>query len=175
MLAERPPSATVMIREAAVDDAESMVAYLTDLYADLTLDTVPRRAPPTREEERQVIRRAREVGRAFFLLASSGNEVVGMLDLWAWEQPEGRHCGRLGMSVAAEWRGRGVGRRLIEGAIERARAWPDFCRIELEVAAWNAAGIALYERAGFRYEGRRVKAMNLRGTPEDILMMALVW
>jgi RimJ/RimL family protein N-acetyltransferase len=174
MLVERP-AATVVIREAAVDDAEAMVVYLTDLYDDPSLDTVPRRDPPTREEERQVIRRAREVGRAFFLLASSGAEVVGMLDLWAYEQPEGRHAGRLGMSVAADWRGRGVGRRLIEGAIERAKAWPGFCRIELDVAVWNTAGLALYEKVGFQHEGRRVKAMNLRGTPEDILMMALVW
>lgn len=168
-------SPPMVIRAAAVDDAEAMVVFLTDLYADPELDTIARRDPPTREEERQVIRRANEVGRAFFLLAFAGEEMVGMLDLWAWEQPEGRHCGRLGMSVAKGWRGRGVGRRLIDEAIARAQRWEGFCRVELEVASWNHRGIALYEKAGFRYEGRRVKSMNLRGEPEDTLLMALVW
>ena len=79
------------------------------------------------------------------------------------------------MSVAKAWRGRGVGGRLMSEAIRRARAWDGFCRIELEVAAWNGRGIALYERVGFRHEARRLKGINLRGTPEDSLMMALVW
>jgi RimJ/RimL family protein N-acetyltransferase len=168
-------SPPMVIRAAGVEDAETMVVFLTDLYADPELDTIARRDPPTREEERQVIRRANEVGRAFFLLAFAGEQMIGMLDLWAWEQPEGRHCGRLGMSVAKNWRGRGVGRRLIDEAIARAQRWEGFCRIELEVASWNHRGIGLYERAGFRYEGRRVKSMNLRGEPEDTLVMALVW
>ena len=176
-LSKSPKGTTppMVIRIAHVEDAEAMVMFLADLYDDPDLDTVPKRAPPTREEERQVIRRANDLGRAFFLLAYAGDQLVGLLDLWAAEQPESRHGGRLGMSVARDWRGRGVGRRLIEEAVARARDWRGFCRIELEVAAWNTAGIALYEGAGFRHEGRRVKAMSLRGSPEDILMMAMVW
>ena len=39
----------------------------------------------------------------------------------------------------------------------------------------NAPAIALYESLGFVLEGRMIKAVNLRGPPEDMLLMALTW
>jgi putative acetyltransferase len=44
--------------------------------------------------------------------------------------------------------------------------------VELEVFASNAPAIRLYERAGFRHEGRAVAACILEGRIEDILRMA---
>ena len=49
-----------------------------------------------------------------------------------------------------------------------------FHRVELEVFASNARAIRLYERAGFRHEGRSVAACILDGRLEDILRMALL-
>jgi putative acetyltransferase len=109
------------------------------------------------------------------LLALHGEKVVGMLDLSAGERSDNRHAGRFGMSVARRWRGRGIGRKLLAAAIEVAREWPGFCRIELECVAWNAAGIRLYQGLGFVIEARKTKAVNLRGQPEDMLLMALTW
>ena len=40
---------------------------------------------------------------------------------------------------------------------------------------WNTGAIALYEALGFQMEGRKRKAVNLRGRPEDEFLMALVW
>ena len=64
--------------------------------------------------------------------------------------------GDLGMHVAREWRGRGVGTALLEAAIERARA-EGLHKLSLEVFSHNAAGIALYRKVGFVEEGRRMK------------------
>jgi RimJ/RimL family protein N-acetyltransferase len=168
-------ASAIEVREAAEADAEAMADYMAALYADPDLDTVARRPPPPPADERDFVRRALASPRAVVLLALDGARVVGMLDLFAWDRPEGAHCGRLGMSVARAWRGKGVGRRLLRAAIAHARGWPGFCRIELDVAPWNTPAIALYESLGFKHEGRRVKAMNLRGRPEDILTMGLVW
>ena len=41
--------------------------------------------------------------------------------------------------------------------------------------AWNTGAIALYESLGFVLEARMKYAMNLRGRPEDMLLMALTW
>jgi RimJ/RimL family protein N-acetyltransferase len=79
------------------------------------------------------------------------------------------------MSVARRWRGRGVGRKLLAAAIDETRQWPGFCRIELECVAWNQPGVRLYESLGFVLEARKTKAVNLRGRPEDMLLMALTW
>jgi RimJ/RimL family protein N-acetyltransferase len=164
----------IVVRHARIDDARGMVDYMTALIAE-RLDTVSLRTPPTVEDEREWVTHANLSERMFILVAVRGERIIGMLDLSAGDRPDSRHAGRFGMSVAKAWRGRGVGRQLLAAAIEEARGWPGFCRIELECVAWNAAGIRLYESLGFVLEARKTKAVNLRGRPEDMLLMALTW
>ena len=164
----------VVVRRAREADAPAVADYMAGLMAE-RLDTISRREIPTVPEERDWILRATMVERGTILLALAEDDVIGVLDLWAGEREDNRHAGRFGMSVARGWRGLGVGRRLLARAIDEARAWPGFCRLELECVAWNAPAIALYESLGFALEARMSKAINLRGTPEDMLLMALVW
>jgi len=165
---------TIVIRPARIDDAEAMVAYMACL-TDEGLDTISVQVAPTLEDEREFILRSKLSERVMILLAFAGDDMVGMLDLSAGQRPSDRHGGRFGMSVAKPWRRRGVGRKLLAAAIEETKGWPGFCRIELECAPWNGAAIALYESLGFVLEARRRKALNLRGRPEDMLLMALTW
>jgi RimJ/RimL family protein N-acetyltransferase len=164
----------ILIRPAQTGDAEAMVAYMVELTAE-GLDTISTRMPPSLEDEREWILSSRLSDRTLILLATHEDTIVGMLDLSAGERPDDRHGGRFGMSVARRWRRRGVGRRLLTAAIDETKGWPGFCRIELECAPWNAPAIALYESLSFILEGKRRKALNLRGRPEDMLLMALVW
>jgi RimJ/RimL family protein N-acetyltransferase len=165
---------TVVIRPARMFDAPAMVDYMDDLIGE-QLDTISIRTCPTLEDEREWILRAEIAERMLILLATHGDEIIGLLDLSAGERPDNRHAGRFGMSVARGWRGRGVGRKLLAAAIDEARQWPGFCRIELECVAWNQPGVRLYEGLGFVVEARKTKAVNLRGRPEDMLLMALTW
>ena len=64
--------------------------------------------------------------------------------------------GDIGMAVAREWRGRGVGSALLAASIEWARE-RGLHKLTLGVFAQNAAAIALYRKFGFLEEGRRVK------------------
>ena len=55
-------------------------------------------------------------------VALDGERVVGWADvmpLWAHAVS---HCGRLGMGVLAPYRGRGIGARLLEACVTKARA-----------------------------------------------------
>jgi RimJ/RimL family protein N-acetyltransferase len=165
---------TVVVRPARLMDAQAMVDYMDALIAE-KLDTISIRTCPTVEDEREWVLRAEISDRTLVLLAVRDDRVIGMLDLSAGDRPDNRHMGRFGMSIAKGWRGRGVGRTLLSAAIASAREWPGFCRIELECVAWNAAGIRLYESLGFVTEARKTKAINLRGRPEDMLLMALTW
>ncbi|NUR75587.1 MAG: GNAT family N-acetyltransferase [Thermoleophilia bacterium] len=85
-------------------------------------------------------------------VAASGAEIVGSVHLDS--SPHG--FGEIGMAVAREWRGRGVGSALLEAAIEDARA-RGLHKVILSVFAHNAAALALYRKYGFVEEGRRVK------------------
>ncbi len=164
----------VVVRHARLADAPALTVYMAALLAE-KLDTISQRPAPTVEEECEFIRKMEARERAFILLAVDGEEVIGMLDFRAGGSASNRHVGGFGMSVANTWRRRGIGRKLVERAIREAKAWPDFCRIEIEVAPWNTVATRLYELLGFVIEARKRKALNLRGVPEDDLLMALVW
>lgn len=166
-------SSPIRIGIAGLDDAYAMTTYMAALSAE-PLDTVTRRAPPTEDEERAFISAAAAAGAAIFL-ASHGDMVVGLLDLWPGGAPHDRHVWHFGMSVASGYRRQGIGRRLAAEAVERCRSQPTACRLEIEVVPWNAPAIALYQSLGFYVEATKAKAINLRGKPEDLLLMAMVW
>jgi RimJ/RimL family protein N-acetyltransferase len=58
-----------------------------------------------------------------------------------------------GVYVAPEWRQRGIGRQLVERALEHAAAMPGVRQINLGVNVANRAAIALYESLGFQLFG----------------------
>jgi len=86
------------------------------------------------------------------IVAVAAGEVIGSIHVAAT-----RHgYGEIGMAIAREWRGRGVGSALMEAAIDWART-KGLHKLSLGVFAHNAAGLALYRKYGFVEEGRRVK------------------
>ena len=76
------------------------------------------------------------------------------------------------MGVIASRRREGIGRRLLNAAIEDAFA-KGVERIELEVFASNQAAIGLYKAHGFEEEGRKRNARFLDGRHDDFVLMAL--
>jgi ribosomal protein S18 acetylase RimI-like enzyme len=86
------------------------------------------------------------------IVAVAAGEVIGSIHVGT----SGHGFGEIGMAIAREWRGRGVGSALMEAAIEWARA-EGLHKLSLGVFAHNAAGLALYRKYGFVEEGRRVK------------------
>ena len=106
------------------------------------------------------------------LLAVSGDRVIGEIGVDREEHPVVRHVATIGMMVAPDVRGRGVGSALMEAAI----AW---CRregvekIELSVYPDNAAARALYTKFGFREEGRLSGHSKKRSGYLDEVLMGL--
>lgn len=78
--------------------------------------------------------------------------VVGWCDIRRLENPRMRHRGSLGMGLLPEFRGFGIGARLMKAALARARA-AGFEKVELQVYTSNRRALALYERMGFKREG----------------------
>lgn len=104
------------------------------------------------------------------IVAVAGDAVVGSIHVDA-----SRHgFGEIGMAVAREWRGRGVGSALLAAAIADARA-RGLHKLILSVFPHNAAAIALYRKHGFVEEGRRVKMFRRRsGELWDAVEMGLL-
>jgi RimJ/RimL family protein N-acetyltransferase len=82
--------------------------------------------------------------------------------------------GDIGMAVAREWRGHGIGSALLAYAIDWARG-EGVHKLCLQVFPHNEAGIALYRKFGFVEEGRLVKQYRRRtGELWDAIQMGLL-
>jgi RimJ/RimL family protein N-acetyltransferase len=106
------------------------------------------------------------------LVAVAGPEVIGHLSVAREEHPATRHVASLGMAVAREWRGRGVGSALLEEAVRWARE-VGVEKLALTVYPDNGAARRLYERFGFELEGRLSGHSKLSNGYRDELVMGL--
>lgn len=77
------------------------------------------------------------------------------------------------MGIVPAYRGRGLGLKLINATLARARK-AGFVRIELSVHADNARAISLYDKAGFVREGVQRDAVYVDGEYRDAIVMAIV-
>jgi RimJ/RimL family protein N-acetyltransferase len=104
------------------------------------------------------------------IVAVADGNVVGSIHLEL-----SRHgYAELGMALAREWRGRGIGSKLLEAAIDWAR---EHGAHKLILGVWphNTAAIALYRKFGFVDEGLRPKLMRrASGELWDVLEMGLL-
>ena len=109
----------------------------------------------------------------FQLVACVAGELVGNLGLFIVSQPlRRRHVAYLGMAVHDHWQGKGIGRALLQAAIELADNWLNIVRLELTVYTDNNAAIALYKKFGFKIEGTLEKYAFRAGTYVDAYSMA---
>ena len=107
------------------------------------------------------------------LVAMAGDQLVGMAGLHMQQSSLRRaHVRGLGIGIAPEWQGRGLGRQLMLRLLDWADQWGGILRIELWVHEDNPRAIALYRSLGFVEEGRHKAYAIKNGRYTDSLSMA---
>ncbi len=136
----------MLIRDASFDDLPGILAIYNDVIAGSTAVFADEPVPL---EERRAWLEARQARGYPVLVAVEGDEVVGFasfVDFRAW--PGYRHTVEHSVHVREGRRGGGVGRRLLEALVARARALGKHV-IVAGVDASNEASIRFHERLGF--------------------------
>jgi RimJ/RimL family protein N-acetyltransferase len=167
----------VEIREAVPEDAQALIRHIKLLTAEpnIPLPLAPDEFKYTVDEERKMLAESRGSDTSLFLLAFADGVLVGELTCRATSSNRAqRHVAILGMSVAAAWRGKGIGAQLLERAIKWAKQSNTIKRIELRVFATNDRAIRLYTKSGFVREGVLKKAAFRDGEFHDTVIMALL-
>ena len=120
-----------------------------------------------------VVRLTPRVG-TLHLVAERDGRVVGVLELvTAPTEPRHRHAGEIDLlAVHPDCTGRGVGRALMESALDLADDWLDLRRLSLVVFVDNPVAIDLYRRLGFAVEGTLRAYGYKRGRYVDAQVMA---
>ena len=129
-------------------------------------------APPLENTTRFVLDNI-ERGYPQFVVLSAG-QVVGWCDVLPNRtRVIYSHCGTLGIGLLPEFRGKGIGRKLLTRTIDAAFGL-GLTRIELSVREDNVSAIALYKSLGFEIEGLHRNAVCIEGRYENLYSMALL-
>jgi L-amino acid N-acyltransferase YncA len=159
------------IREATADDAAAICRIYNQGIQDrlATLETEER----TPEERRAWLgdRSPRHPVLVAVAPAGGGEAVVGWGSLNAFNPRRAYdHVADFSVYVERGWRGRGVGRRLLDALIARARAL-GYHKLVLAAFPFNEAGMRAYRRAGFREVGIYREQGRLDGRWVDTIVM----
>jgi GNAT superfamily N-acetyltransferase len=101
-------------------------------------------------------------------------QLVGLAGFRREEEAKKRHKGVIwGMYVPNELRGQGIGKALLEAAIEYAKSLPDLERINLAVVLTNKEARLLFVAHGFQSYGTERKALKLHDRYFDQELMTL--
>lgn len=155
------------IRPATSADADAICTIYNQGIADrvATLETSLR----TPAERREWL--AERGPRHPVLVAAVDEAVVGWASLNRFNpRAVYDHVGDFSVYVERAWRGRGIGRRLLEALEQRARDL-GYHKLVLAALAHNAAGEALYRRCGFARIGVYREQGQLDGKWVDVLLM----
>jgi RimJ/RimL family protein N-acetyltransferase len=106
------------------------------------------------------------------MVALVETKLVGWCDIIPYPETGFTHVGRLGIAILPEYRGQGIGYKLVSACLDWARRIK-LEKVELQVYADNAAAIALYRKFNFVQEGLKKKGRKLDGQYQDILLMAI--
>jgi len=155
------------VRPATAGDADAICRIYNQGIEDrvATLETELR----TPEERRRWL--ANRDARHPVIVAEANGEVVGWGSLNVFNPRDAyRFVADFSVYVERAWRGKGVGRALLEKLIELARQ-NGFHKLVLSAFPVNAGGMALYEKLGFRRVGVYREQGVLDGKWVDTIIM----
>lgn len=103
-----------------------------------------------------------------------GNEIVGCVGLIQETATKAKHKATIwGMYVKPEHRGKKVGHKLLQIAIEHAKRKLQILKLDLSVEASRDSAKKLYTSLGFKSWGLEVSAINIGGKLYDEEYMSL--
>lgn len=163
--------ATFTLRRATPDDAPALARIHSHPAVQPNLMQLPYASV---ERWRQVLADNEQPGRTdLVLLAERDGQVLGSAGLHPVGQAlRRRHAAMLGISVAPEAQGQGVGRALMQALCDYADRWAQILRIELTVFTDNERAIRLYRSLGFEHEGTHRGYALRDGVYADVHSMA---
>jgi len=162
-----------VIRHLEAGDTEATMNYINKLSLEQTY-ILRQGEQCTLEEEKKFvdsqIEKMKEK-KAIHLIAISNDVIIGSFQINLKERVNA-HIGSLGVSVAKEYRGEGIGSKMFEVILELAKkelpGMKIFC---LEVFAVNNRAMHLYKKFGFKEFGRLPRGIFYKGKYMDEVYM----
>lgn len=156
------------IRSARTGDAEKLVKLIRDAEDSGFMLFEPGERQLSADQLGRRIEALEKDAASDILLAEKDGELAGYLFIIGNGRP---HCVYIAIGIAETSRGQGVGTKLFEGLDEWAVA-RKIHRLELTVMVQNRAGLALYQKMGYKIEGIKKNSLKVDGEYIDEYYMA---
>lgn len=163
----------VLLRSPELCDAPALIDYLKVTSGETPfLLREPDEISMTPELEGKFLQGRLDAERECMILAEVDGRIAGSCSVFhVAPHKRAAHRCEIGIALYRAYWGCGIGRMLLEYALELAAQY-GYEQVELEVAAENTAAIALYESFGFQVFGRLPRNMKYAdGTYADMLWM----
>ena len=110
--------------------------------------------------------------RETILVAEIENVVVGWLVFQSSSRKRLSHTGSFGMMIDSTFRGKGIGKALMQELLNWAEQNRYIEKVSLGVFSTNINAISLYKKMGFIEEGRKIGEVKLNDNEyiDDVLM-----
>jgi RimJ/RimL family protein N-acetyltransferase len=163
----------IMIRYPEASDVKDMWRYMNDLSAEKTYIRYQGEKISREDEEKYVNSLLERLVQniSLQLLVFIDQELVGTSNVDMQDRTD-KHRGELGISIAKNFRGKGIGSLLMKATIdEAAKNIPSLEMITLCSFSTNLAGIKLYKKFGFIEYGVLPNGIKLDNGYEDLILM----
>lgn len=84
---------------------------------------------------------------------TSANQIIGLCNARSFADIKRKHRASLGVTLHPDFRGLGIGRKLMEVLIEKMKTFTDIKIIELDVMTKNEQAVKIYQGLGFKKVG----------------------
>jgi RimJ/RimL family protein N-acetyltransferase len=113
-----------------------------------------------------------ETGEVINAIAEVGRKIIANGEVTRGEYKDTRHHGHLMLTMISEYRGKGIGRRIIETLLRESRR-AGMRTIDVEFLAENESARRAYEKAGFEQAGIIPHKVLRAGKYFDGLIMSI--
>ncbi|MEI7792849.1 MAG: GNAT family protein [Candidatus Berkelbacteria bacterium] len=111
----------------------------------------------------------------YMIFACDGNEVIGMAGIFQNEKTKLKHISNIyGVYLRESYRGRGIGKAMLEIMINEAKKAPGVAKISLSVNTEQLPAVRSYEKAGFKNIGKVEREMKVGNKYYDEYIMEML-
>jgi ribosomal protein S18 acetylase RimI-like enzyme len=108
---------------------------------------------------------------SIFFVAEINSKIVGDINVNIGRLQKDKHTASFGMGIIKEYRKMGIGSALVEDALKWIKE-KGIEKISISVFSSNEAALSLYEKYGFKVEGKRLKQYKINEKYVDEILMA---
>jgi ribosomal protein S18 acetylase RimI-like enzyme len=162
-----------LIRYPKRTDLHSLWKYINEISKEKTFISLQGEDITLKEERvflNTALRKIKNL-ESIFLVVESKEGIVGIAEVSKKGRAE-RHTGIFGITLAKEYRSKGIGRKLMEFVISEASKKLEGLKIiRLVCFAENERACSLYKTYGFKEYGRLPGGLLYKDTPTDEVLM----